>query len=101
MAMVEEVDSDLAGPGEASIGASGFLEVRDDLPWTAADRAYGWRFGCSGAVRMEAAKKELGGVSRYVVMRLVKKGKIRAGFVAGVRVYCRESILRFIATAEE
>lgn len=68
--------------------------------WTAADRAYGWKFGVAGVVSKTRARELLGGVSRYTVIRLARAGKIRSGSVGKVPVYCLFSILRFIESAE-
>lgn len=106
MATVEEVSSVEAKGGGSLVDVVGSIPglsfgVKPSADWSASDRSFGYRFGCDGLAKIGDARAELGGVSRYTIYRLVRKGKIRAGTVEGATVYCLHSIRRYRESREK
>lgn len=66
-----------------------------------ADRRWGFPFAVDGAVGTPEARELLGGCSERTLNRHVIAGKIRRGKDGKRAVYCRRSILRYVAGLEE
>lgn len=104
--VIEEVSGVEAKGGGSVVDVAGSIpglsfEAKPAADWSASDRAFGYPFGCDGLAKIGDARAELGGVSRYTIYRLVRKGKIRAGTVEGATVYCLHSIWRYRKSREK
>lgn len=94
----QSIEAERGGSFPVDPYAAGAVQV--EPIWTEADRAYGWKFGVCGVVRVSKARELLGGISRFTVAKLAREGKIRYGHVGGVKVICVFSIRRYIEAAE-
>lgn len=66
-----------------------------------ADARWGWPFGCDGVLQSVAAA-QLCDVTTRTLKRWAQQGRIRrATLPGGTVVYCRHSIMRLLATAED
>lgn len=75
------------------------IEIGSVGPLEGADKAWGFPFGADGTLGINEVAETLG-VSRSTIERLVSKGKLRKGKVAGKAVICRRSLDHYMATVE-
>ena len=66
-----------------------------------ADRRWGFHFAIDGVLRNEEAQQLLGGCSVRTLQRHAEDGKIRRGKSGATVLYCRRSIMRYLASLEE
>ena len=67
---------------------------------SAADKKWGWSFGCDGLMSFEQAQEYLGGMSRSSIDRHAEAGRIRKGR-SGKIYFCKRSVIEFAKSLEK
>lgn len=80
--------------------AAGITLAEAPVERTTANREWGYRFGVDGVAKQSEARELLGGMSIRTLERRCADGLIRDGKDGKRVVYCRRSVMDYLASLE-